>query len=165
MFSSETTRVNVRRCWFLALRWDWQSRCCCCSEQVCALTSASPCTTTLFQWCFIGMLLWMIINVRVCVKAGWDGGVENKTNGWAPALTPFWREICVVNVLVFVSERSIQTRFQSLFLSPPSHPNRVPLPGHEGGGEWGSGVNQGSWIYDGKPHCLPERPLVWGCGH
>lgn len=45
-------------------------------------------------------------------------------------------------------------------VSPPSPPNRVPLPGQEGGGERGSGVNQGSWIYDGKPHCLPERPLT-----
>lgn len=99
-----------------------------------------------------------------CVKAEWGGWRETKQMGehW---LWPHSEEICVVNVLVFVSECSIQTWFQSLFLSPLSHPNRVPLPGHEGGGEWGSGVNPGSRIYDGKPHCLPERPLIWGCGH
>ncbi len=79
---------------------------------------------------------------RVCVSEG--RGEENQNKWLSTGFDPICGEICVLNMLMFVSERSIQTVSHTLFLSPPSHPNRVPLPGHEGGGEWGSEVNQGS---------------------
>lgn len=54
------------------------------------------------------------------------------------------------------------------FCLPLSHPNRVPLPGHEGGGEWGSGVNQGSWIYGWQTSLPPRAPVsgmrLWPLG-
>lgn len=40
-----------------------------------------------------------------------------------------------------------------------SHPNRVPLPGHEGGGEGGRKVNQGSWMYGWQTSLLSQAPV------
>lgn len=125
----------------------------------------------LFHWCIIAILPRMIANSyeceRVWVKARGGGG--RYQNKWlSTGFDPICGEICVLNMLVFVSELSIQTESQSLFLSPPSHPNRVPLPGHEGGGEWGSGVNQGSWIYRWQTSLPPWAPVssmrLWPLG-
>ena len=78
-----------------------------------------------------------------------------------------WGDLCSQHAGVF-SECSIQTWSHSLFLSPPSHPNRVPLPGHERGVEWGSRVNQGSWIYGWQNSLPPWAPVssmrLWPLG-
>lgn len=55
-----------------------------------------------------------------------------------------------------------------LSVSPLSHPNRVPLPGHAGGGKWGRKVNQGSWIYRWQTSLPPWAPVssmrLWPLG-
>lgn len=107
--------------------------------------------------------------VKARVREGREGGRWRNQNKWlSTGFDPIRGEICVLNMLVFVSEHSIQTGSRSLFLSPPSHPNRVPLPGHEGGGEWGSGVNQGSGIYRWQTSLPPRAPVssmrLWPLG-
>lgn len=71
-------------------------------------------------------------------------GEKIKTNWLSTSDDPICREICVLNArLVLHSKPGSPT----LFLSPPSRPNRVSLPGQKGGGGRGREVIQGSRIY------------------
>lgn len=126
--------------------------------------SAGCHVSPLFYWCIIFILRRMIANSyesesvsenKVCVWVCWVEAKQMDKHWLWPHL---WRDLCSKHT-VFVSDCSIQMWSLSLFLSSLSHPNRVPLPGHEGGGTWGSGVNQGSWIYRWQSSLPPWAPV------
>lgn len=87
------------------------------------------------------------------------GREEENQNKWlSTGFDPICCEICVLNMLMFVSERSIQTG--PYFCLPP-----LTLIGYHCQvmrGEVNGGVKstRGHGYIDGKPHCLPERPLA-----
>lgn len=152
--------------------WEWHI---CQRDSYCTWKTKSGAAWSLssvllpLDWCIVAILPRIIANSYECESVS-EGkvGEENQNKWLSTGFDPICGEICILNMLVFVSECSIQTGFQTLFLSPLSHPNRVPLPGHEGGGEWGSEVNQGSWIYRWQTSLPPWTPVssirLWPLG-
>lgn len=96
-------------------------------------------------------------------------GEENQNKWLSSSFDPICREICVLNMLMFTSGHSIQTGTQTLFLSL-CLPSLTLIGCHcqviKGEVNGGAKSTRGHGYIDGKPHCLPERPLaVWGYGH
>lgn len=92
------------------------------------------------------------------MKAG--QGEENQNKWLSTGFDPICGEICVLNTLMFVSERSIQTGSQTLFLSPPLTLIGCHCQVMKGEVNRGVKSTRGHGYIDGKPHCLPERPLA-----
>lgn len=122
----------------------------------------------LLGWCIIAVMLRMIANSYDFLRKGGEGArAKAEGGGKSKQMVKHWLwphlqgDLCTQRTDVCVgalhSNRIIGPYFcLSVSLS---HPNRVPLPGHEGGGEWGREVNQGSWMY-GRQTSLPSRAPV-----